>query len=123
MKERNKPTKSFIARSIEEIVKELECDEVMNTQCFTIKITKPYNEANATEADILGVLERYFPPMWGIAVFNRTISPDCPYYPCTNKEQIKQAELENIRGAQESIDRQVKDIYKESEIIFKKYGL
>ena len=106
-----------------EIAKELDCDMVMNTQCFTIRITKPSNEANATEADILGVLERYFSPTWGIAVLNRTISPDCPYSPCANDGQIKQAKLENTRGLRESVDKQVREFYEESERIFKKYGL
>ena len=44
-------------------------------------------------------------------------------YRFSSEDQKKQAELENIRALNESIDMQVKDWFEESERIFKRYGL
>ena len=50
----------------------------------------------------------------------KTFNCDC--IPC-NEEERKQAELESIRGLNESLDRQTREWFEASERIFKKYGL
>ena len=47
---------------------------------------------------------------------------NCDCRPC-NEEEKKQVELESIRGLNESLDRQTRGWFEESERIFKKYGL
>ena len=67
----------------------------------------------------LQIKSETFPKQY-LNTMEKTFNCDC--IPC-NEEERKYAELESIRGLNESLDRQTREWFEESERIFKKYGL
>ena len=105
----------------EQVAEALDCDKVMNTQCFTVKIVKPIRDPDMTAEQIVEVLEHTCNGVdWGIEVFDRSIKNPCPYKPCTSEEERKKAYLEGCELLRQSINRQLERTFEE---INKKYGL
>lgn len=103
------------------IAEELDCDKVMNTQCFTVKIVKPISDADMTAEQIVEILEHTCNGMdWGIEVIDRSVKSPCPYKPCTSEEERKRAYLEGCALYEEAMMSQLKQSCEE---INKKYGL
>lgn len=104
-----------------EVAEALDCDMVMNTQCFIVKIEKPVRDPDMTAEQIVEVLEHTCNGVdWGIAVFDRSITSPCPYKPCTSEESRERARLDGYELLRESINRQIEQISEENN---KKYGL
>ena len=103
-----------------EIAEALDCDKVMNTQCFTVKIVKPVCDADMTAEQIVDILEHTCNGIdWGIEVIDRSVNSSCPYKPCTSEEERKEAYLEGCRMYEEAMRNQLFQSFKE---IDKKYG-
>lgn len=105
----------------EQVAKALDCDKVMNTQCFTVKIVKPVSDADMTAEQIMEVLEHACNGVdWGIEVIDRSVNSPCPYKPCTSEEERKMAYSEACELIRESI---IKQVNYNIEEVNKKLGL